>query len=118
MFATGGALVALAVLVEDPPSLVVSVGATLLAAGFTAAALRAGSLRALGGFLAGIGIAVVPFVATQLGGWLKDYAGRWWADAILWLKDNRESLAPLFVVAGVVLGSMLLGVVGRRRRSE
>jgi hypothetical protein len=116
MLAVGGALVALTVLSEDPPALLVSVGAALLAAGLAVASLRAGAPKAMLLILLGLVIAVLPFLAAQVGGLVEDSKGQWWADALLWVKRHRQDLAPIFVVTGLVVGSMLLGIVRKRPR--
>lgn len=114
LIAIGGALVALTLL-SDPPSLVVSVGAALLVAGFGVAFLRAGAVIATLVVVLGIIIATLPFLATQAIEWFGD-EGEWWNDSLIWLSEHRDDLGPIFMVAGVVIGSVLLGTVRRRAR--
>jgi patatin-related protein len=114
MLAVGGALVALALLTTNPPALVVSVGAAVLAAGLAVAFLRAGSLLAILIALLGVTIATLPYLASQASGWLEGREGTWWADSLSWLGDHTEDLGPIFVVVGIVIGAMLLGTVRKR----
>ncbi|MEW6058899.1 MAG: patatin-like protein [Actinomycetota bacterium] len=119
MLAVGGALLALAVLMNNPPTLIVTVGAAVLAAGFTLAAIRAGVLLALVGILSGLAVAALPALVARFAGLAQSHEGAWWADSVLWVKANQGALAPIFVVVGVVLGAILLGLLHRRpRRSK
>jgi patatin-related protein len=113
MLAIGGALVALAALAH-PPAVVITVGASLLAAGLTICFLRAGSVKALAICLLGIGIAIVPFLAHEVAGVVSQSNESWWAASIRWVDSNSQALSPIFVVVGVIIGSMLLGIVRRR----
>jgi patatin-related protein len=116
ILATGGALVALTVLAADPPRLIVSLGAGLLAAGLLFATFRAGALKAFGAFLLGIVVSTLPFLLTWVKSFMEARRGTWWADPLLFLIDHRGELAPIFLVTGLVFGSILLGIVKKKRR--
>jgi hypothetical protein len=112
--AIGGALIALAILAPDPPSIVVALGAALVAAGFAAAFIRAGSMRATLIVLVGLLVATLPLLLGLVAGWVEDSKGEWWADALLWVKAHRDDLTPVFLVVGLAAGSMLLGIVRKK----
>jgi hypothetical protein len=94
----------------------VSLGAGLLAAGLLFATFRAGALKAFGAFLLGIVVSTLPFLLTWVKSFMEARRGTWWADPLLFLIDHRGELAPIFLVTGLVFGSILLGIVKKKRR--
>lgn len=103
--ASGGALLALAI-VATPPAFLTAIGATIVLAGFALALLRGGELWL------GIGTAVAIVVIALAAYLVERY------DWIEELPEWLERLAPAVPIVVLALLAMLLGTIHRPRRSR
>lgn len=118
MLVIGSALLAVTTLADQPPpGLVTTIGAILVAAGLSHAALRAGVWRMILAILPGALVALWPTIAPPLARRIGD-GDEWWREAVGWSADHLPKHSALFVVGGFVIGALILGYVRQSPRAS
>jgi hypothetical protein len=102
LLATGGALIGLDVVTDGFPSYLLWIGVALVAAALVLAGLRAGLVLVVLNLLVWVGIPVGLYIALQH--LLQDHPSLNW-------------VAPSVLVAGLVIGAMLLGSLKEGERT-
>ena len=114
LLAIGGSLVAVAML-SEAPTWFLAVGSALLAAGVFVASIRVGVGWVVGIALLALLFVLLPFIATWSLRALDPASGTFLAGFQEWLEENQRVVSQVFLIVGLVVGSMVLGMVKRSK---
>ena len=102
-------------LLSDAPTFFLALGSALVGAGLFVASIRVGvgwvAMVVVGGLL----FVSLPFLTTWILGAFDPANGTFWRGFQDWLDDNLRVVSQIFLIVGLVAGSMVLGVVKRTK---